>query len=76
MDAAYQRGSVCHKLGSLEQAIADFSLVLELEPNHVKAAYSRAACNNLAGRFDAANSGQRAAPGRCSMAILKCLMLP
>lgn len=55
VDAAYQRGSVHHKLGKIEEAIADFSTVLQLDPNHVKAAYSRAACNNLAGRFDDAN---------------------
>jgi Flp pilus assembly protein TadD len=57
VEAAYQRGSVAHKLGRLEQAIADFSRVLQLDPNHVKAAYSRAAANNQAGRFDDANGG-------------------
>ena len=30
----------------LEAAVADFSAVLEQDPNHVKAAYSRAACRN------------------------------
>lgn len=58
VEAAYQRGSVAHKLGRLEQAIADFSRVLQLDPNHVKAAYSRAAANNQAGRFDDANGGE------------------
>ena len=39
------------KMGQLDEAIADFTAVLELEPDHVKAAYARGACRNLKGEF-------------------------
>lgn len=38
-------------MGQLDEAIADFTAVLELEPDHVKAAYARGACRNLKGEF-------------------------
>ena len=44
-------------LNRIDAAIADFTTVLLLEPNHAKAAYSRALCNNKAERFDDANGG-------------------
>lgn len=72
MDALYQRGSTAHKLGQLEAAIADFSAVLSLDPNHAKAAYSRAACNNLAGRFDDANGALRSFEGSAVVVVLCC----
>ena len=36
---------------ALDNAIYDFSTVLEMDPGHVKAAYARAACKNLKGEF-------------------------
>lgn len=35
----------------LDDAIHDFSCVLQMDPGHVKAAYARAACKNLKGEF-------------------------
>jgi tetratricopeptide (TPR) repeat protein len=35
----------------LDEAIADFSLVLQQDPNHIKASYARGACQNLKGDF-------------------------
>jgi tetratricopeptide (TPR) repeat protein len=39
------------QLGDLDSAIADFTQVLQLNPNHVKAAYARGTCQNLKGDF-------------------------
>ncbi|CAE7238172.1 SEC [Symbiodinium sp. KB8] len=52
--AMYTRGLALEKLGRADEAIADFSRVLELEPSHVNAAYSRAACYNRKGLFSQA----------------------
>ena len=54
MDALYYRGSVYEKLACLDEAIADFSAVLRLDPNHIKASYARGACRNLKGEFSQA----------------------
>ena len=35
----------------LDEAIDDFSKVLSLEPDHVKASYARGTCRNLKGDF-------------------------
>jgi hypothetical protein len=42
----YLRGTIYEKLGKIDDAINDFSEVLRLDPNHVNAAFSRAACLN------------------------------
>lgn len=50
----YYRGTVSEKLGKLDEAIADFTAVLTLDPNHIKASYARGACRNLKGDFASA----------------------
>jgi tetratricopeptide (TPR) repeat protein len=47
----YQRGICNEKLGMLDEAIEDFSRVLELNPNHFNAAYARGSCHNRKGNF-------------------------
>lgn len=42
------------KLGRLDEAISDFTAVLTLDPNHIKASYARGACRNLKGDFQKA----------------------
>ncbi len=54
MDALYYRGMVHEKLGHLDEAITDFSGVLKMDPNHIKASYARGACRNLKGEFSQA----------------------
>lgn len=44
--AYYTRGCAYEKLGEIDKAIADFTVVLELDPNHVNAAFARGACQN------------------------------
>jgi hypothetical protein len=39
----------------LDQATADLTEVLDLEPSHLKAMYAGAACLNLKGDFELAN---------------------
>ena len=51
MEAIFHRGTVYEKLGQLDEAIEDFSKVLSLEPDHVKASYARGTCRNLKGDF-------------------------
>lgn len=51
IDARYYRGVVYETMGNLEGAIADFTTVLRLDPNHVKASYARGACQNVKGDF-------------------------
>ncbi len=51
VDALYSRGTVFEKLGRLDEAISDFTAVLNLDPNHIKASYARGACRNLKGEF-------------------------
>ena len=50
----YNRGMAYEKLGSVNEAIADFTTVLSVDHNHVNAAYARAACHNRNGSFTAA----------------------
>ncbi len=54
VDALYYRGTVYEKLGRLDEAISDFTAVLTLDPNHIKASYARGACRNLKGDFQKA----------------------
>ena len=48
----YTRAKLAEKSKNYEQAIADFGKVLELEPNFFNAAYAKAACENIIGRYD------------------------
>ena len=52
--AWYNRGIVLSKLKLTEEAIRDFSRVLEIDPHHVQAGYARAACYNSKGCFSLA----------------------
>ena len=54
MDARFYRGTALERLGKLDEAIHDFSAVLQKDANHIKASYARAACRNKKGEFDAA----------------------
>ena len=49
--ALYSRGVAFSKLDALNDAIRDFTSVLELDQDHVQAAYSRAACYNAQGQL-------------------------
>ena len=42
------------QLGDVDRAIADYTRVLQLNPDHAKAAYARGTCQNLKGDFDEA----------------------
>ena len=79
VDALYHRGTIFEKLGSLDDAIRDFSGVLTLDPNHVKAGYARGACRNLKGEFfeaiGAAGARLRARPAARAVRVL-ALRLP
>ena len=44
--AYYVRGSVYEKLGDLQEALADYSKVLELDHLHVNAVFARGTCLN------------------------------
>lgn len=48
-------------MGKIENAIFDFSEVLKLDPDHVNAAYAKAACLNKIGEFGKAIEGYRRA---------------
>ena len=48
-------------MGKIENAIFDFSEVLKLDPDHVNAAYAKAACLNKLGEFGKAIEGYRRA---------------
>ena len=39
------------QMGELDMAIADYSRVLEMDPEHVRAEYQRGACQNMKGDF-------------------------
>ena len=49
--ALYSRGVAYSKMDALNDAIRDFTSVLELDQDHVQAAYSRAACYNAQGQL-------------------------
>ena len=51
MSALYGRGLAQQKLGRMNQAIEDYTKVMDLDPGHVNAAYARAACYNSKGLF-------------------------
>lgn len=59
VDALYNRGTVYEKLQQLDDAISDFTAVLSLDPNHIKASYARGACRNLKGEFHKAIGARR-----------------
>ena len=42
--AFYIRGCAHEKLGEIDKGIEDLTTVLKLDPNHVNAAFARAAC--------------------------------
>ena len=75
--ALYNRGIAYSKLDMLDDAVEDFSAVLELKPDHVQAAYSRAACYNAQGELAKAiedynlallrDNKVRAREGRCQI---------
>lgn len=69
MDALYYRGTVYEKLGKLDEAIADFTAVLTLDPNHIKASYARGACRNLKGDFASAIGEHNPAAANAATAV-------
>ena len=54
IDAIYYKGMSLSKLNQPKLAIDDFTIVLSLNPNHVNAAFARAACYNTLGQFSEA----------------------
>eukprot|EP00466_Bigelowiella_natans_P003563 jgi/Bigna1/38027/e_gw1.23.137.1 len=53
-EALYNRGIAYQHLGQMGKAIADFSRVLDLDSQHAHAAFARAACQNIIGKFSQA----------------------
>lgn len=47
----YIRGCGFENLGEIDQAIEDFTRVLQYDKNHVNAAFARGACWNKQGNF-------------------------
>ena len=41
-------------MGNIDESIMDFTRVLEIDPDHVNAAYARGACENRRGNFEKA----------------------
>lgn len=54
MGALYVRGCILEKMGHIDESIEDFTRVLDLDPDHVNAAYARGACENRRGNFEKA----------------------
>ena len=54
LEALYQAGTALFKAGDAAAALAHFTAVLAQDPGHVRAAFSRAVCNSLAGRWELA----------------------
>lgn len=50
----YTRACLAQKQKDYEQAIADFARVLELDPSFYNAAYGKASCESIVGRYEAA----------------------
>ncbi|CDW84670.1 tpr domain containing protein [Stylonychia lemnae] len=50
--AFYLRGQIHEKKGDYQQAITDFKLALQHNPQHVNAAFSKAVCENKIGNFE------------------------
>ena len=48
----YTRACLAQKQKLYEQAIADFARVLELDPNFFNAAYAKASCESIIGRYE------------------------
>lgn len=48
----YTRAKLAEKHKKYEQAIIDFGKVLELDPGFFNAAYAKASCENILGRYD------------------------
>jgi tetratricopeptide (TPR) repeat protein len=48
----FMRAKLLERERKFEQAIDEFAKVIELDPNFINAAYSKAACENLIGRFE------------------------
>ena len=48
----YTKAKLAEKQKNYEQAIEDFGKVLELDPNFFNAAYGKATCENIIGRYD------------------------
>jgi len=48
----FMRAKLLEKAKDFEAAIAEYSKVLATDPNFVNAAYSKAACENLIGRYE------------------------
>lgn len=48
----YTRAKLAEKQKNYEQAIEDFGKVLELDPSFFNAAYGKASCENIIGRYD------------------------
>lgn len=53
MGAYFILGSAHEKMGEIDYAIENFSIVLELDPTHVNALLARGACLNKKGEFKA-----------------------
>ncbi len=49
VEALYHTGNILERQNLLDQAIATYSRVLELEPGNARAAFSRGACYNVTG---------------------------
>ena len=47
----YILGCAYERLGQIDRGIENFSIVLQLDPNHVNAIFARAACMNKKGDF-------------------------
>lgn len=56
-----RRGISLHKLDRLEEAVADFSEVLRIDPRNASALYSRGSARDNLGRFSEALSDYTAA---------------
>ena len=53
----YARAKLAEKEKDFERAIEEYENLLKLEPKFVNAAYSKATCENIVGRYnDAINS--------------------
>lgn len=48
----FMRAKLLEREKKYEQAIDEYAKVLEMDPLFINAAYSKAACENLIGRFD------------------------
>lgn len=63
------------KMGKMTDAIRDLSKVLELDPEHVNAAYARAACYNSKGQFSQAIEDYNLALTKDQVGLFFCVSL-